>query len=48
MSHQVVEMARACLAKSQDGLITADYFFDLSENLEMLMANVSMARIYVV
>ncbi|XP_039269021.2 microtubule-associated serine/threonine-protein kinase 3-like isoform X2 [Styela clava] len=37
--HQVYEMARACLGKSQDGLITANYFYELSEKLEMLMVD---------
>lgn len=45
MYHQVVEMARTCLGKSQDGLITADFFFDLSESMEMLLANVSITWI---
>lgn len=37
MQHQVVEMARACLTKSKDNLISASYFYELSENLEILM-----------
>ncbi|XP_072129803.1 microtubule-associated serine/threonine-protein kinase 2 isoform X5 [Mobula birostris] len=35
--HQVIELARDCLAKSRDGLITSRYFFELQENLERLL-----------
>ncbi|XP_067846262.1 microtubule-associated serine/threonine-protein kinase 1 isoform X2 [Heptranchias perlo] len=35
--HQVIELARDCLAKSRDGLITSRYFFELQENLEKLL-----------
>ncbi|XP_032884549.1 microtubule-associated serine/threonine-protein kinase 2 isoform X2 [Amblyraja radiata] len=35
--HQVIELARDCLAKSRDGLITSGYFFELQENLEKLL-----------
>ncbi|XP_068095660.1 microtubule-associated serine/threonine-protein kinase 2 isoform X4 [Hyperolius riggenbachi] len=35
--HQVIELARDCLAKSRDGLITSRYFYELQENLEKLM-----------
>ncbi|XP_077005914.1 microtubule-associated serine/threonine-protein kinase 2 isoform X2 [Tamandua tetradactyla] len=35
--HQVIEMARDCLDKSQSGLITSNYFYELQENLEKLL-----------
>ncbi|XP_078658257.1 microtubule-associated serine/threonine-protein kinase 2-like isoform X10 [Branchiostoma floridae x Branchiostoma belcheri] len=35
--HQVLELARDCLQKSREGLITGRYFFELTENLEKLM-----------
>ncbi|XP_034480757.1 microtubule-associated serine/threonine-protein kinase 1 [Drosophila innubila] len=35
--HQVLEMARDCLHKSEAKLITAQYFYELSENLERLL-----------
>ncbi|CAG0880561.1 unnamed protein product [Darwinula stevensoni] len=35
--HQVLEMARDCLMKSQEKLITSSYFYELSENLEKLL-----------
>ncbi|XP_038650119.1 microtubule-associated serine/threonine-protein kinase 2 isoform X3 [Scyliorhinus canicula] len=35
--HQVIELARDCLAKSRDGLITSRYFFELQANLEKLL-----------
>ncbi|XP_020292428.1 microtubule-associated serine/threonine-protein kinase 3 isoform X2 [Pseudomyrmex gracilis] len=35
--HQVIEMARDCLQKSQEKLITTRYFFEMSENLERLL-----------
>ncbi|XP_060539424.1 microtubule-associated serine/threonine-protein kinase 1 isoform X1 [Pantherophis guttatus] len=34
--HQVIELARDCLAKSQEGLITTVYFYELQENMEKL------------
>lgn len=37
MHHQVLEMARDCLHKSEAKLITAQYFYELSENLERLL-----------
>jgi len=39
--HQIAELARDCLAKSRDGLITSVYFFELQENLEKLLQDVS-------
>jgi microtubule-associated serine/threonine kinase len=35
--HQVLEMARDCLQKSEDKLITSRYFYEMSENLEKLL-----------
>lgn len=40
--HQVIEMARDCLGKSQSGLITSQYFYELQENLEKLLQDVSV------
>ncbi|XP_041827949.1 microtubule-associated serine/threonine-protein kinase 1-like isoform X2 [Melanotaenia boesemani] len=34
--HQIAELARDCLAKSHDGLITSVYFFELQKSLEKL------------
>ncbi|XP_055530653.1 microtubule-associated serine/threonine-protein kinase 3 isoform X2 [Wyeomyia smithii] len=36
--HQVLEMARDCLHKSHAKLITSRYFYEMSENLERLLA----------
>lgn len=41
LHHQVLEMARDCLQKSQEKLITSNYFCELSENLEKLLKDVS-------
>lgn len=38
--HQVLEMARDCLHKSQAKLITSRYFYEMSENLERLLLEV--------
>lgn len=38
--HQVLEMAKDCLEKSQQKLITSRYFYELSENLEKLLCEV--------
>ena len=38
--HQIIELARDCLAKARDGLITTVYFFELQENLEKLLNDV--------
>ncbi|XP_017889113.1 microtubule-associated serine/threonine-protein kinase 3 isoform X2 [Ceratina calcarata] len=35
--HQVIEMGRDCLQKSQEKLITTRYFYEMSENLEHLL-----------
>lgn len=36
--HQVIEMARDCLSKSQEKLISSRYFYEMSENLERLLS----------
>lgn len=43
--HQIVELSRDCLTKSQDGLITTVYFYELQENLEKLLHDVSVSGI---
>lgn len=40
--HQIIELARDCLTKSRDGLITTVYFYELQENLEKLLQDVSV------
>lgn len=39
--HQVIEMARDCLQKSQEKLITTRYFYEMNESLEHLLVEVS-------
>lgn len=41
IQHQLVELARDCLAKARHGLITAGYFCELQENMERLLQDVS-------
>lgn len=41
--HQVIELARDCLDKSREGLITSRYFYELQENLEKLLQDVSIS-----
>ncbi|XP_049805773.1 microtubule-associated serine/threonine-protein kinase 3 isoform X3 [Schistocerca nitens] len=36
--HQIVEMARDCLQKSEEKLVTSRYFYEMSENLEKLLS----------
>lgn len=38
--HQIIEMARDCLQKSQEKLITTRYFYEMNENLERLLMEV--------
>lgn len=40
--HQIAELARDCLNKSYEGLITTVYFYELQENLEKLLHDVSI------
>lgn len=42
--HQVVEMAKDCLQKSKDDLITSHYFYEMSENLEKLLTEVNSRK----
>ena len=37
VQHQVIELGRDCLQKSEQGLITSRYFYDMSDNLERLL-----------
>jgi microtubule-associated serine/threonine kinase len=39
--HQIVELARDCLQKSEEKMISSVYFYELSENLERLHIDVS-------
>ena len=39
--HQVLELAADCLNKSKEKMISSAYFYELSENLEKLLADVS-------
>ncbi|KAL5236787.1 hypothetical protein ACI65C_004197 [Semiaphis heraclei] len=38
VNHQVLEIARDCLKKSEEKLITRGYFYEMSENMELLLA----------
>ncbi|XP_050426095.1 microtubule-associated serine/threonine-protein kinase 2 isoform X2 [Adelges cooleyi] len=38
VNRQVLELARDCLKKSEEKLITRGYFYEMSENLELLLA----------
>lgn len=40
--HQIAELSRDCLTKSREGLITTVYFYELQENLEKLLHDVSL------
>lgn len=40
IQHQLVELVRDCLDKSQKGLVTSRYFAELQENLEKLLHEV--------
>lgn len=42
--HQIVELARDCLTKSGEGVITSVYFYELQENLEKLLDDVSSSE----
>ena len=42
MHHQIIEQARDCLQKSKDKMISGDYFFSMSENVERLLEDVSV------
>lgn len=40
IQHQLMELARDCLDKSQKGLVTSRYFVELQEKLEKLLHEV--------
>lgn len=42
IQHQLVELARDCLDKSQKGLVTSRYFVELQEKLEKLLHEVGV------
>ncbi len=41
LHHQAIELARDCLDKSEQKMISSSYFYELSENLERLLIDVS-------
>ena len=47
VNHQVVELARNILEKSEEKLLTSQCFYELSENLEKLLQDVSYAHNYI-
>lgn len=40
LHHQVLELARDCLDKSKDKMITTSYFYEISDSLEKLLEDV--------
>ena len=42
--HQVMELARDCLQKSQEKLVTSTYFYELSDSLEKLLIDVRICH----
>ena len=38
--HQILEQARDCLEKSKEKLLSGEYFFNFSENIEKLLLDV--------
>lgn len=40
--HQIVELARDCLAKSSEALVTSRYFLEMQEKLERLLQDVGV------
>lgn len=40
--HQVIQIAEDCLIQSKRQLVTSHYFFEMSENLEKLLIEVSL------
>ena len=44
--HQVVELAKDCYHKSKDKLITSQYFYEMYENLEKLLVEVSFINFF--
>lgn len=45
IQHQLVELARDCLDKSQKGLVTSRYFVELQEKLEKLLHEVRISQL---
>ena len=45
--HQVLELARDCLLKSEEKMISSAYFYELSENLERLRLDVRLQNTYI-
>ncbi len=43
--HQIIELARDCLEKSKDKMISSAYFYELSEHMERLLIDVSLGGI---
>ena len=43
--HQIIELARDCLQKSQDKMISSAYFYELSEHMERLLVDVSQISV---
>lgn len=44
--HQVLEMARDCLHKSESKQITSRYFYDMTENLDRLLQEVNILQLF--
>lgn len=44
IQHQLVELVRDCLDKSQNGLVTSRYFVELQEKLDKLLHEVRIPR----
>lgn len=42
--HQIIELARDCLAKSGEALVTSRYFLEMQEKLERLLQDVRGGR----
>lgn len=45
IQHQLVELARDCLDKSQKALVTSRYFVELQEKLEKLLHEVGASQL---
>ena len=41
LHHQVLQLAQDCLTKSQNKMVTRAYFYELLDNLEKLLVDVS-------
>lgn len=47
IQHQLLELARDCLDKSQKALVTSRYFVELQEKLEKLLHEVGLSHLQV-